>query len=98
VLKNFVAIAATAGSISADLLAHFSVVDAETAESGLKRKVFHVPEAKRLRTRHKKESALAPEPSRASVEPFRTMGVAPLSVGRSIIAAWEPNERPANRK
>jgi HAD superfamily hydrolase (TIGR01484 family) len=41
----------------------------------------------------KKEAPLAPEPSEALVNTLRRMGVAPLSVGRSIIATWEPNER-----
>jgi phosphoglycolate phosphatase (TIGR01487 family) len=41
----------------------------------------------------KKESALAPEPSPALVETLRRKGVAPLSVGQSIIATWEPNEK-----
>ena len=41
----------------------------------------------------KKEAPLAPEPSQALVETLRRMGVAPLSVGRSIIATWEPNEK-----
>jgi HAD superfamily hydrolase (TIGR01484 family) len=41
----------------------------------------------------KKESPLAPEPPPALVETLRKKGVAPLSVGRSIIATWEPNEK-----
>jgi HAD superfamily hydrolase (TIGR01484 family) len=40
----------------------------------------------------KKESPLAPEPSPALVETLRKKGV-PLSVGRSIIATWEPHEK-----
>jgi HAD superfamily hydrolase (TIGR01484 family) len=41
----------------------------------------------------KKESPLAPEPPPALVETLRKKGVAPLSIGRSIIATWEPNEK-----
>ncbi|MBV9906269.1 MAG: HAD-IIB family hydrolase [Hyphomicrobiales bacterium] len=41
----------------------------------------------------KKETPLAPEPPPALVETLRKKGVAPLSVGRSIIATWEPNEK-----
>ena len=41
----------------------------------------------------KKETALAPEPPPAFVETLREKGVAPLSVGRSIVATWEPNEK-----
>jgi HAD superfamily hydrolase (TIGR01484 family) len=41
----------------------------------------------------KKEAPLAPVPSPALVETLRKKGVTPLSVGRSIIATWEPNER-----
>jgi hydroxymethylpyrimidine pyrophosphatase-like HAD family hydrolase len=40
----------------------------------------------------KKESPLAPEPPQALVETLRKKGV-PLSVGRSIIATWEPHEK-----
>jgi hydroxymethylpyrimidine pyrophosphatase-like HAD family hydrolase len=40
----------------------------------------------------KKESPLAPEPSPALVETLRKKGV-PVSVGRSIIATWEPYEK-----
>ena len=40
----------------------------------------------------KKETLLAPEPSPELVETLRKKGVNPLSVGRSIIATWEPNE------
>jgi HAD superfamily hydrolase (TIGR01484 family) len=41
----------------------------------------------------KKESPLAPEPSPALVETLRRKGVTPLSVGRSVVATWEPNEK-----
>src|ERR1700733_7685704 len=40
----------------------------------------------------KKETALAPEPSPELVETLPKKG-APLSVGRSIVATWEPNEK-----
>jgi HAD superfamily hydrolase (TIGR01484 family) len=40
----------------------------------------------------RKEQALAPEPPPAFVARLRERGVAPLSVGRSIVATWEPNE------
>lgn len=42
--------------------------------------------------RAKEEIPLAPRPPAALVEKLRQLGVAPLSVGRSIIATWEPNE------
>jgi phosphoglycolate phosphatase-like HAD superfamily hydrolase len=35
---------------------------------------------------------LAPEPPEAFVERLRALRVAPLSVGRSIVAIWEPHE------
>jgi hypothetical protein len=41
----------------------------------------------------KKETPLAPEPSPELIETLRKKGVAPLSVGRSIVATWEPNEK-----
>jgi hydroxymethylpyrimidine pyrophosphatase-like HAD family hydrolase len=41
----------------------------------------------------KKESPLGPEPSPDLVETLRKKGVSPLSVGRSIVATWEPNEK-----
>ena len=40
----------------------------------------------------KEETALAPEPSADLVALLEREGVKPLSVGRSIIATWEPNE------
>ncbi|HZZ61155.1 MAG TPA: HAD-IIB family hydrolase [Roseiarcus sp.] len=36
--------------------------------------------------------SLAPEPPKAFVDALRKKGVHPLSVGRSIVATWEPNE------
>lgn len=44
-------------------------------------------------TTTKKEFALAPEPPPAFVETLRKKGVAPISIGRSIVATWEPNEK-----
>ncbi len=41
----------------------------------------------------RKEQPLAPEPPANFVERLRALGVAPLSVGRSIVATWEPNEK-----
>jgi hypothetical protein len=41
----------------------------------------------------KKETPLGPEPSPELVETLRKNGVTPLSVGRSIVATWEPNEK-----
>ena len=41
----------------------------------------------------KKETALGPERSPELVETLRRKGVSPLSVGRSIVATWEPNEK-----
>lgn len=41
----------------------------------------------------KKERPLAPEPAQAFVKRLRDNGVSPLSVGRSIVATWEPNEK-----
>jgi HAD superfamily hydrolase (TIGR01484 family) len=40
----------------------------------------------------KEETPLAPEPSAELVDLLRREGVEPLSIGRSIIATWEPNE------
>ena len=40
----------------------------------------------------KQERPLAPEPSPEFVALLERKGVAPLSVGRSIVATWEPNE------
>lgn len=40
----------------------------------------------------KEERALVPPPDRRFVERLRQLGVDPLSVGRSIVATWEPNE------
>lgn len=39
------------------------------------------------------ETVLAPAPPAAFVEALRRRGVAPLSVGRSIVATWEPQEQ-----
>ena len=43
----------------------------------------------------RQERPLAPEPSPEFVALLRAKGVAPLSVGRSIIATWEPNQTAA---
>jgi len=40
----------------------------------------------------KQEQPLAPEPSPEFVALLREKGVAPLSVGRAIVATWEPHE------
>jgi phosphoglycolate phosphatase (TIGR01487 family) len=40
----------------------------------------------------KKEQPLAPPPPENFVEALRAKGVQPLSVGRTIVATWEPNE------
>ena len=40
----------------------------------------------------KKETPLAPPPSGEFVAALQAKGVAPLSVGRSIVATWEPNQ------
>jgi hydroxymethylpyrimidine pyrophosphatase-like HAD family hydrolase len=40
----------------------------------------------------KQEISLAEPPPPALVERLRELGVKPLSVGRTIIATWEPNE------
>jgi HAD superfamily hydrolase (TIGR01484 family) len=43
----------------------------------------------------KKETPLAPPPSDHFIATLKAKGVAPLSVGRSIVATWEPNEKTA---
>ena len=43
----------------------------------------------------KQERPLAPEPSPEFVARLRADGVAPLSVGRAIVATWEPHEAAA---
>ena len=40
-----------------------------------------------------KERCLTPPPPAAFVEELRRRGVAPLSVGRGIVATWEPHEK-----
>jgi HAD superfamily hydrolase (TIGR01484 family) len=40
----------------------------------------------------REETALCEPPSPALVDRLRQVGVKPLSVGRTIIATWEPNE------
>jgi HAD superfamily hydrolase (TIGR01484 family) len=41
----------------------------------------------------KEEKPLADPPSEAFVDRLRELGVSPLSVGRTIVATWEPNEK-----
>ena len=41
----------------------------------------------------KKERPLAAPPSEKFIQRLRAAGVAPLSVGRTIVATWEPHER-----
>ncbi|MBV9289532.1 MAG: HAD-IIB family hydrolase, partial [Hyphomicrobiales bacterium] len=41
----------------------------------------------------KKEEPLSHEPPKGFVEALRSKGVEPLSVGRVIVATWEPNEK-----
>jgi HAD superfamily hydrolase (TIGR01484 family) len=41
---------------------------------------------------NKEETPLAEAPSAALVERLRELGVSPLSIGRTILATWEPNE------
>jgi hydroxymethylpyrimidine pyrophosphatase-like HAD family hydrolase len=41
-----------------------------------------------------KETPLAPPPSGRFVAALKAKGVVPLSVGRSIVATWEPNQEP----
>jgi hydroxymethylpyrimidine pyrophosphatase-like HAD family hydrolase len=43
----------------------------------------------------KKERALAPPPSDKLVAALKARGVAPLSVGRTVVATWEPNQEAA---
>ena len=40
-----------------------------------------------------RETVIAPEPPAAFVEALRRRGVAPLAVGRSIVATWRPHEK-----
>ena len=42
--------------------------------------------------RTREETALCPAPGEAFVELLRTKGVEPMSVGRGIVAAWEPHQ------
>ena len=61
---------------------HWSMFDAIVAENG----------AVLLRPSHHEELSLAPSPPAALLEALRQRQVDPLSVGRSIIATWQPNE------
>jgi len=61
---------------------HLDVFDAVVAENGA---LLYLPGTA-------EERALAPPPSPALVEALKAAGVEPLSVGRSIVATWEPHE------
>ena len=68
-----------------DLIAVFpqlDLFDRVVAENGA---LLYNPETKQ-------ERPLAPEPSPDLVAALRAQNVQPLSVGRTIIATWEPNE------
>ncbi|NJO23520.1 MAG: hypothetical protein HC868_12030 [Sphingomonadales bacterium] len=41
----------------------------------------------------KEEKPLSEPPSPAFVDRLRELGVTPLSVGRSIVATWEPHQK-----
>ncbi len=64
------------------VLPEIDVFDLVVAENGA---ALYWPETKQ-------ERLLAPAPLPAFVEALRAAGVDPLSVGRSIVATWEPNE------
>jgi HAD superfamily hydrolase (TIGR01484 family) len=61
---------------------HLDLFDRIVAENG----------ALIYRPQTKEERVLGEAPSDAFVETLRQRGVAPLSVGRSIVATWEPHE------
>src|SRR5271166_4319206 len=60
----------------------FDLFDRVVAENG----------APLLNPETKEERPLAPEPPEGFVEALRSKNVHPLSVGRAIVATWEPNE------
>lgn len=64
------------------VMPRIDVFDRVVAENGA---VLYRPETKEARL-------LAPEPPPAFVEALRAARVDPLSVGRAIVATWEPNE------
>ena len=64
------------------VLADLTLFDRVVVENGA---LLYVPETD-------EERALAPEPPATLVQRLREAQVEPLSVGRSIIATWEPNE------
>jgi HAD superfamily hydrolase (TIGR01484 family) len=69
----------------ADLKVVFSelnLFDVVAAENGA---VLYLPATE-------EERLLAPLPDQAFVDRLRHQGVEPLSIGRSIVATWEPNE------
>jgi haloacid dehalogenase-like hydrolase len=63
-------------------LNHIKIFDRIVAENGA---VLYDP-------RTEEERVIAKAPPAAFVEKLRERGVHPLSVGRSIVATWEPNE------
>jgi hydroxymethylpyrimidine pyrophosphatase-like HAD family hydrolase len=67
------------------VFAHTSLFDLVVAENGA---LLYDPKAE-------SEHCIAPPPPAALVEELRKRGVAPLSVGRSIVATWEPHEKTA---
>jgi HAD superfamily hydrolase (TIGR01484 family) len=64
------------------VFADLALFDRIVAENGA---LLYVPETD-------EERALAPEPPAAMVQRLHEAKVEPLSVGRAIIATWEPNE------
>ena len=62
---------------------HLALFDRVVVENGA---VLYTPATKN-------EQVLAPEPPREFVHRLEAEGVSPLSVGRSIVATWEPNEK-----
>ncbi len=64
------------------VMPRIDVFDRVVAENGA---VLYRPETR-------EERLLAPAPPPAFVDALRTAGVDPLSVGRAIVATWEPNE------
>ena len=64
------------------VMPRIDVFDRVVAENGA---VLYRPETKETRL-------LAPEPPPAFVEALRAASVDPLSIGRAIVATWEPNE------
>jgi hydroxymethylpyrimidine pyrophosphatase-like HAD family hydrolase len=65
-----------------DACPHLKLFDRVVAENGA---VIFDPATEQ-------ERIIAPEPSPAFIEALRARGVAPLAVGRSIVATWRPHE------